>query len=70
MISVSWYLSEPPAVRFRRLRLSATARLASFAEQGEARDHLFVQHAHLAPRFFVACPDLFADCSEFCPHVD
>ena len=39
---------------------------ASFGKQGDTRDHLFVEDAHLAPRFFVACPDLFAYRHKFC----
>ena len=47
-----------------RLPLTATPRFATFVKQRDARDHFFVQDAHLAPRFFVACPDLFAQCGE------
>jgi hypothetical protein len=55
--------------RSYELLLTATPRFASFGKESDARDHLFVQDAHLAPRFFVACPDLFADRSKFCAHV-
>ena len=47
------------------LPLAAAARVASFAEQGDARDHLFVQDAHLPPRFFVARLHLFSNRSKF-----
>ena len=30
------------------------------------REITFVQDAHHASRFFVACPDLLADCRKFC----
>lgn len=40
-----------------------------FAEQRDPRDHFFMQDAHLAPRFFVACPDFFADRRKFCAHL-